>query len=204
MAMAKSKKKPTVPDGPSVESLIHRLARCPREFLDAPKIGKAGKINTAAVVSDLMNDIFGKPPDRQALNAFIQVNPKDANWLNTVLATCWLLSDVWFQEKTELAASALSLLQNELNALAGVVQADALVLEPDRREELARLCLRALGLRPPGETQKTADDRLNALDSVERHRVMMEAKKAEEHAQKVREALAKKKAREAVAKVMRE
>lgn len=202
--MAKAKKKATVPEGPPVQSLTHRLARCPREFLDAPKIGKTGKIKVAAVVADLMNDIFGETPERQALDPFLQVNPKDANWLNTVLVACWLLSDGWFQGKTKLAASVMSLLENGLRSLAGVVQADALVLEPDRREELARLCLQAIGLRPPGETQKAADDRLNALDSVERHRVMMEAKKAEEHARKVREALAKKKAREAAAKVMRE
>ena len=202
--MAKAKKNSKAPRGPSVESLTHRLARCPREFLLTPRTGQTGKIHAAAVVSDLMGDVFGKPPDRATLGVFEDAKVEDGNWLNTVLVACWLLSDVWFQGKTELAASALSLLQNELNALAGVVQADALVLEPDRREELARLCLRALGLRPPGETRKTADDRLNALDSVERHRVMMEAKKAEEHARKVREALAKKKAREAAAKVMRE
>jgi hypothetical protein len=151
-----------------------------------------------------MGDVFWKPPDREALGVFEDAKIKDGNWLNTVLVACWLLSDAWFKGKTELAAPALTLLRNGLGSLAGVVRADALVLEPDRREELARLCLRALGLRPPGETQKAADDRLNALDSVERHRVMMEAKKAEEHARKVREAMAKKKAREAEAKVMRE
>jgi hypothetical protein len=204
MAMAKAKKNSRAPEGPSVESLTHRLARCPREFLLTPRTGKSGKIHVAAVVSDLMGDVFGKPPDREALGVFEDAKIKDGNWLNTVLVACWLLSDAWFKGKTELAAPALTLLRNGLGPLSGVVQADALVLEPDRREELARLCLRALGLRPPGETQKAADDRLNALDSVERHRVMMEAKKAEEHARKVREAMAKKKAREAAAKVMRE
>lgn len=202
--MAKTKKKKALPEGPSIESLTHRLARCPREFLFAPRIGKTGKIHAAAVVADLMDDVFGKPADRAALTPFEEAKVKDANWLNTVLATCWLLSDGWFQGKAELAESAMTLLSTALRPLANVVKADGLVLEPDRREELARLCMKSLGLLPPGETVKTAVDRLDALDSVERHRVMVEAKKAEEHARKVREAMEKKKAREAAAKVMRE
>jgi hypothetical protein len=45
-----------------------------------------------------------------------------------------------------------------------------------------------------------AADRLNALDSLERDRVIRETRAAEERAQKVREAMAKKKAEEAAAR----
>lgn len=202
--MAKTRKEPPPLEGPLIQSLTHRLSRCPREFLLSPGIGKSGKIQVGAVVSDLMEDAFGKPPDQGALLVFSKVTGRDANWLNTVLVACWLLSDGWFKGKTSLADSVMNLLGDVLRPLAEVVKADQMVLGPDRREELARICLHALGFRPSGESEKTAADRLNALDSVERHRVMLEAKKAEEHARKVREAMAKKKAREAAAKVMRE
>ena len=202
--MVKNRKEPPPLEGPLIQSLTHRLSRCPQEFLLPPGIGKSGKIQVGAVVSDLMEDAFGKPPDQGALLVFSKVTGRDANWLNTVLVACWLLSDGWFKGKTSLADSVMNLLEDVLRPLAEVVKADQMVLEPDRREELARICLHALGFRPSGESEKTAADRLNALDSVERHRVMLEAKKAEEHARKVREAMAKKKAREAAAKVMRE
>lgn len=202
--MAKTRKEPPPLEGPLIQSQTHRLSRCPREFLLPPRIGKSGKILVGAVVSDLMEDAFGKPPDQWGLLVFSKVTDKDGNWLNTVLVACWLLSDGWFKGKTSLADSVLNLLGDVLRPLAEVVKADQMVLEPDRREELARICLHALGFRPSGEIEKAAADRLNALDSVERHRVMLEAKKAEEHARKVREAMAKKKAREAAAKVLRE
>jgi len=202
--MVKNRKEPPPLEGPLIQSLTHRLSRCPQEFLLPPGIGKSGKIHVGAVVSDLMEDAFGKPPDQRGLLVFSKVTERDANWLNTVLVACWLLSDGWFKGKTSLADSVMNLLGDVLRPLAEVVKADQMVLEPDRREELARICLHALGFRPSGESEKTAADRLNALDSVERHRVMLEAKKAEEHARKVREAMAKKKAREAAAKVMRE
>jgi hypothetical protein len=54
--------------------------------------------------------------------------------------------------------------------------AKRLVAGTDRREELARLCLRALGLRPAGETAAQAEDRLATLNSVERRRVLHEVK----------------------------
>ena len=202
--MAKTRKEPPPLEGPLIQSLSHRLSRCPREFLLPARIGKSGKILVGAVVSDLMEDAFGKPPDQRGLLVFSKVTDKDGNWLNTVLVACWLLSDEWFKGKTSLANSVINLLGDVLRPLVEVVKADQMVLEPDRREELARICFHALGFRPSGESEKAAADRLNALDSVERHRVMLEAKKAEEHARKVREAMAKKKAREAAAKVMRE
>ena len=81
---------------------------------------------------------------------------------------------------------------------------EAFVTDPDRREELARLCLKALGLRPAGETIAQAEDRLATLNSVERESVRKATAAAEQRAQAIREAMARKAEDEANMKAMRE
>ena len=76
--------------------------------------------------------------------------------------------------------------------------------DPERREELALLALRALGLRPAGETLAQAQDRLVTVSSAERARTVAAARRAEERARAIREAMRKKAAEEAAAKVSRE
>ena len=191
-------------DGPDIAALTHRLAGCPRPFLTAPRIGKAGTVSVAAVVSDLIRDVTGAPPDQAALTPFIKATPDDANWLQTVLVASWLLHDDAFGDLADFSGLALKLFREGLRPLSGVVPAERLVTDPDRREELARLCVQALCKVPAGESPEAAEDRLTALDSVERHRVMEAARAAEAHARKVREAMEKRKAKEAAAKVMRE
>lgn len=110
----------------------------------------------------------------------------------------------WFLRRPELADPVLGLLGLKLKKLSEVAKAEQCVMEPDRREELARFCLKELGLFPQGETPAQAADRFNALDSVERVKVIREIQQAEARARKVREAMKKKKAKEAAAKVMRE
>ncbi|CZF87072.1 hypothetical protein [Grimontia marina] len=74
----------------------------------------------------------------------------------------------------------------------------------DRREEFIRVVLSALNLRPLGETKNQAEDRLQAVSSLERRKVLAAAKLAEQRAQDLRVALAKQKAKEAADKMMRE
>ncbi|HNF58686.1 MAG TPA: hypothetical protein PLN89_03850, partial [Elusimicrobiota bacterium] len=70
--------------------------------------------------------------------------------------------------------------------------------------ELARRLLKALDLRPEGETPAQAEDRLGALDSVELRRVMEASRQAQERAKSVLEAMRKKAAQEAAAQYGRE
>ena len=95
--------------------------------------------------------------------------------------------------------AARRLLSRGLDELAALVPPERFVDDPDRREELVRLVLAGLGLRPKGETEAIAADRLKALSSVERARVLRETQKQVEHARRVREELAKKKRAEAEA-----
>jgi len=85
-----------------------------------------------------------------------------------------------------------------------LAQAPSFVRDPDRREELVRLCLRDLGLRPAGETVAQAQDRLATLNTAERQRVLQAARQAEERARAIREAMAKQAAEEAAAQYSRE
>src|SRR5205823_9927264 len=100
---------------------------------------------------------------------------------------------------------ALAFLSDGVGELAELVPATAVVSDPDRREELARLCLKSLGLRPAGESEEQSADRLTTLSSAERQRVVNAARKAEARAQKVRDEIARRKAAaEADAKAIRE
>ena len=91
-----------------------------------------------------------------------------------------------------------------LQSLAALVTPNEFVADPDRREELVRLCLAQLGLRPQGESPAQSKDRMTALDSVERVRVLRDTQEAEARAQEVRKMMAKRAAEEAAAKATRE
>jgi hypothetical protein len=194
-------------EGPVLEALTHRLAECPADFLAEPKGPKSGAVHTDAVVYDLIRDLGGDPLTKEQLAPFEFAREKDKearNRLKVILVACWLLHDGWFRYRGRFAEAAYKLLASGLDELASMVQSQMLVTDPDRREELARLCLRALELRPAGETIAQAQDRLSTLDSVERARVIKEARAAEERARKIREEMARKAAEEAAAAYGRE
>jgi len=192
-------------EGPLLESLTRRLAECPADFLAEPRIGSAGQVHVSAVVSDLIRDLGGEPLIRAQAIAF---EPKDArqhrNRLSLVLITAWLLHDAWFIHHKQSADKAYEFLAMGLSELAQLVKASLCVSDPDRREELARLCLQALDLRPAGESEAQAQDRYHTLDTAERQRVIQAARAAEERARQIREEMARKEAEEAADKWSRE
>ncbi len=192
-------------EGPLLETLTRRLAECPAEFLAEPRIGKGGKVHVAAVVSDLLVSLGGQPLSKEEAALFQRIDAKkNRNLYAIVLIACWLLHDAWFRERPEFAQAARQLLFTGLDELAELVKAPQVISDPDRREELSRLCLRALSLRPAGETAVQAQDRLTTLNTAERRRVVAAARAAEERARQIREAMAKQAAEEAADKWSRE
>jgi hypothetical protein len=195
-------------EGPVLETLTRRLAECPNDFLSGPRdeSGK-GDIEVAAVVYDLLRELGGAPLTQQEASPF-KLGSKhtraEENRLRVALVACWLLHDSWFRSRRRFAQDAYRLLAAGLDGLAELVQAAQLVADADRREELARLCLKSLGLRPAGETEAQSEDRLATLDSVEMSRVVREARAAEERARKIREEMARKAAEEAASVYGRE
>ncbi|MBI3652746.1 MAG: hypothetical protein HY231_17120 [Acidobacteria bacterium] len=195
-------------EGPQLEILTRRLAECPGEFLVEPRSVKGeGQIEVAAVVFDLLRDLGGKGLPKSEADNFRLRNPQvkdERNHLRLVLIASWLLHDIWFRTRGQLAQSAYELLRDGLREVAKLVDPPKFVSDPDRREELARLCLKGLGLRPAGESIEQAQDRLTTLDSVERVRVVKAAREAEERARLIREEMARKAAEEAAANYGRE
>ena len=190
---------------PDLHALLRRLSDCPVEFLMPPRTGGTGTVHVAAVVSDVIAGMGGDRLSALAAKTFSDPAKQTPDgWLNTVLVACWLLADGWFRDRSDLAAKASILFASDLQPLARLVQPDQLVTDTDRREELVRFCLARLGLRPVGETEAAARDRLTAISSIERERVAREAAAAERRAREVRKAMAAKRAREAASVYGRE
>jgi hypothetical protein len=185
------------PVGPPLDRLLHRLAECPPDFLAAP-----GEIDVMALACDHFRALevaIPGPAERGALAAL----PREEQQLIPVVL--WLIRDEWFVARPQLGAATWKFLQSDaLTRLAGLVRAEAVINDPDRREELVRVCLKGLGLVPEGESTVQAADRLTTLDSVERERVIRQTRKAEARARQVREAMARQRAEEAAARYSRE
>ncbi|MFL6215684.1 MAG: hypothetical protein ACJ74J_17510 [Blastocatellia bacterium] len=194
-------------EGPQLETLTRRLAECPVDFMASvrDRSGK-GDVVVAAVVFDLLRELGGAPLTSQQLEPF-EFKRGDARrerLLRAVLVAAWLLYDPWFRSRNRFALPAYEFLTRGLDEVAAIVQPQAFINDADRREEMARLCLNALGLRPAGETESQAEDRLVTLNSVQRARVVREARAAEERARAIREEMARKAAEEAAAVYGRE
>jgi hypothetical protein len=192
-------------EGPLLESLTRRLTETPPEFLAEPRIGRKGAVTVAAVVNDTLVALGQPALTRESAGVFQSGDAnKDRNRLQVTLIACWLLYDEWFRNHPAAGARALDFLTDDVRALSGVTNAQKFISDPDRREEFARSALSAFDLRPQGETITQAQDRLTTLNAAERERVIRAARVAEERAQAVREAMAKKAAEEAAAKAYRE
>jgi hypothetical protein len=199
-----------------LEQLTRRLAETPSDILAGPAVGGETGVETGAVAGDVLRGLGLRRPDAAWLLALHPDNADKAarNRLRVTLIASWLLAEPWFRGKAD-AAKAQAWLRDELSDIAALAAADALVKDDDRREELARLCLKALGFAPQGETETQAQDRLESISSVERNRVIAASRKAqalvrkrraeeEERARKVREEMQKKAAEAAAAKGARE
>lgn len=182
--------------GPPLDGLLHRLLETPGDFLRAPwdkdRRGEKGELHVDALVCDTLRALGGKPLDLATTQPLRTAADKpERNALQLAAIACWLLHDPRFAGQSKLAPAAETLLLEGLLEMAELVEAPHCVTDPDRREELARRVLAALGLHPEGETPTAARDRLTALDSVERMRVARAAMEAERRAREIREKAAR-------------
>jgi hypothetical protein len=188
-------------EGPQLEALTHRLSECPPEFLLEPRHGEAGTIDVPAIVGDHLRSLVHGNLDDEAKKCVEAVAGFALPRQQLLAIVAWLLHDRWFLGRPNLAPAVCRLLlADNLGRLSEMVRPETMVGDPDRREELVRVCLNALGLRPQGESVVQATDRLTTLDSVERDRVVRKTRAAEARARKIREEMAKKAAQEAAAR----
>lgn len=193
--------------GPHLETLTHRLADTPVEFLAEPRI--AGVANAQAVaVAALVNDILllhGARAPAASLQGFIGAQVKaDRNRLALAMILCWLLADDWFIGQQLPQPALLQVLGEAARELAASTPAHQFTQDPERREELARIVLARLGFRPRDESVAQSTDRLSAISGTERRRLLEASRLAEQRALEIREALAKKAAEESADKWSRE
>jgi hypothetical protein len=188
-------------EGPPLEALLQRLADAPEEFLMEPKRGKRGQVDVTAVVFDLLS-MFGDAPEPSKVRALGESGTKKS--LAVTLLLCWLIGEEAVTRLGPTQSQALELLDEGAKELAKHTAAKVFTSDVERREEMARFALKRLGLRPRGESEAQADDRLTSLSAAERARVLEASRAAEERARVVREALAKKAAEESADKWTRE
>jgi hypothetical protein len=196
----------TVTPVPPLAEFLRWMTEMPDAFRGEPREATGGVVAVRAVVADLFETISKQRPEEALLIAFqpASMSKLERNRLRWVLAACHLLWHPSLRARGLDPAPLRKLLVQELSGLAAVVPADALVNEEERREELIRRTLNALGLLLPGETQEEAEDRLTQVDAVERQRLIREATEKEKRAREIREEMARKTAAEAAAKVSRE
>jgi hypothetical protein len=190
-------------EGPSLESLLRRVAETPSDFLAEPRTTSGrGVVHVPAVVSDLLAlhtcdspDLPGFAPDDTSASR---------RQASLALLLCWLLADPELIARRFSPSALHSLLSEGASELSVQLAAAKYRDDPERREELVRFALARLDLRPSGESLAQAQDRLTALSSAERARVVAAARQAEQRARAIREALARKAAQESADKYTRE
>jgi len=185
-------------EGPSLALLERRVAETPDWIIrcDDPALP------TPALVHDLLWQV---KPHLHARNLVsFTGNPGRNSWYGITRILCWLLADRTFRACPLPLERLQALLHETAKALQATAAAPVYVSNAERREELIRVALAQLELRPAGETATQAQDRLAAVSSGERLRVIEAARLAEERAREIREALARKAAQEAADKWTRE
>lgn len=182
-------------EGPPLELLLHRLSNCPVELYEH---ACQSPVLVRALVCDYFRQQEASCDIQPVLRLFDAKQIEKLQWMPLAV---WLLMHPWFKSRADLAEQMLRVFGSQpIVTLAGMIKVTTLVSDPDRREELVRLVLRELNLRPKGETHEQAVDRLTTLDTVERARVLQATAAAERRAREVREAMARKRAQEAASR----
>lgn len=215
--MSKLKPATKTAPGPLLEHLTRRLAETPPDMLAAPAVGNAAGVEVGAVVGDVLRGLDLLNPQTRWLERLhpSTASKNELNALRLMLIAGWLLADPWFRGKANPATVQNWLYGNSIVEMAALANADAFVKDDERREELARMCLKALEFTPHGESESQAQDRLESISSVERKRVIEASRHVqeevrkrrvieEERARKVRAEMERKAAEEAAAKGTRE
>jgi hypothetical protein len=191
---------------PPLPEWLRWIAERPPSIDAAPEGFPDGRVRVRAVVADLHEALFDTPAEEPLLAGCVAGEPTRAerSRLGWILAAAHVLWHPAIRGGAPERERVVKLIVQELAALAAVVSPERLGDDEERREELVRLVLRAAQLSLPGESAADAEDRLRQVDSVERHRVIAAAAERERRAREVREAMARKAAEEAAAKVSRE
>jgi hypothetical protein len=193
--------------GPALEILTRRIAETPPDFLGELPTSPAEAKMVAALVNDIVSTLRtgGEHAELAQLARFLSNDDKTtSNRLAVVRIAVWLLAHPWFATQRLMPADVFHVLDVAIGELAATAPAHSFAFDADRREELTRVVLARLNFRPANETLAQATDRLSAISSTERRRLIEASRDAERRARAIREALVKKAAEESADKWTRE
>ena len=186
-----------------IHQLMRRLAQCPGEIYDFTGMNAESPVPLAQV-QDTIYYLGGPALEQKARKSVMKIQTERPVEAAFLMLGCYVLSDPLFCEKKELVSRSLSLLVSGFTSLADLAQARDFVLNTERREELVRLCLKHLELRPEGESKDVFKNRWESLDSVRRVELMQKATELRKRQEELRKAMERKAAEEAASKWSRE
>jgi hypothetical protein len=192
------------PDEPSLDRLMRRLAETPPSLRLPPRTAdRTDGVHVAAIVRDVLErtgPAAYRPDIREFLDRLVRAPADEERSLALTLVAAWLLEDPVFDEAPDRIDRAAGFLAQAVPLLAQAVDPSLFVSDAERREELVRRALAAFSLRPSGESERTAEDRLAAVDSAGRSSFLKDAWARLRRAREIREAMRKKEAEEAAAR----
>lgn len=200
-----------IPAGPPLAVLTRRLLDTPADFQlpgtlppplpgAPPETAAPPEVHVRAVLADVL-DRRAVPVDAALLDRLLPVGAS-RNQQALTLLIAWLLAEPALPVPNDPAGYAP--LAAELAALAPELPVERGLAEDERREELVRLLLGALGLVPAGESPAQARDRYTAVSTLEAVRLAGLSRAREQRAKEILAALARKAAEEAADKWSRE
>jgi hypothetical protein len=196
---------------PPLADFLRWLSEMPEAFREQPAGFSNGKVPVRAVLSDLVETLCEESASDDFLQAFEPSGDsiKERNRFAWVLAGCHLLWHQSFRSDKLPKEPLQQFFIQELSQLAEVASIDIFFSEEERREELLRRALRALGKELPGESKEVAADRLSQVDSIEKRRLLLaaaakEKRAEEERKRKLAEEIKRREEEEAASKYNRE
>ena len=200
----------------SIDLLCARLRSLPDSLSASPEDDNVPPLG--ALLADVLLHLSGQLPTYEEVKRYMWINVSKRsrtavtkNYFRLLYATAWLLHDSSLRmvnRDTDLVhKNFFQLLEKRLKPLAKLVNASNFFTNTDRREELVRLCLHEMQIPVEGESNDFAVDRLQALDSVARHKLIQAAQKRrreQERKRKLEEERRRKRAQEQAARYNRE
>lgn len=186
-------------DKKDLYTLLHHLRNCPPEF---PQLtNELGLMNyTVALIYDVYRGIYGDftvPHDKlPSLNDF-SWRYYGENECRSIQIGTWFFTYPLFQNQPSLAEGIKTFLLNKLPALSVFVNYQQWLDDEDRAEEFVREALQCCDILIDGETLEEAQDRLDALSTLKRQKVLKETNESMERMKAIRQKMAEQKAREA-------
>lgn len=179
-------------------NLTYHLKRCPETLLQRFGINPGEVLPTEIFVKDIYRKIQG---DFNVADSELPSLPSiwevEENHLFSIQIGCWLFSYPYFNQNPTLLPKIHEFLYYDLAEVCEYVKYRDWINDDDRTEEFVRLALKRCDILPSGETAESASNKLEALDTIRRQKVLNETNQSLERIKEIRRAMAEKKAREA-------